>query len=109
VLSAVIDLAVARRATVGTLQNDPAIARLLAEHPPFLEIQTRLLLLVSGQTTTPTSQVRSAMIFAALTGAIAHPIVADLDDDTLRRELIGLVERLHEPGLPSKGASDTNR
>jgi AcrR family transcriptional regulator len=109
VLSAVIDLAVARRATVGTLQNDPAIARLLAEHPPFLEIQTRLLLLVSGQTTTPTSQVRSAMIFAALTGAIAHPIVADLDDDTLRRELVGLVERLHEPGLPSKGASDTNR
>jgi AcrR family transcriptional regulator len=108
VLAAVIDLAVARRRTVGTLQNDPSISRLLAEHPPFRQIQTRLRLLLSVETATPTSQVQSAMIFAALTGAIAHPIVADLDDETLRRELVQLVERLLVPDPGSRGASDRN-
>jgi AcrR family transcriptional regulator len=108
VLAAVVDLAVARRRTVGTLQNDPSIARLLAEHPPFRQIQTRLRRLLSGETATPTSQVRSAMIFAALTSAIAHPIVADLDDATLRRELLQLVERLLAPDPGFRGASDRN-
>jgi AcrR family transcriptional regulator len=109
VLAAVIDLAVARRRTVGALQNDPTIARLLAEHPPFRQIQARLQLLLSGGAVTPTAKVRSAITSAVLTGAIAHPIVADIDDDTLRRELIGLVERLHEPGRRSKRAAGTSR
>jgi len=94
VLGVVIDLAVARRRTVGTLQNDPSVARLLAEHPPFRQIQMRLRQIMSGEPATSTSQVQSAVVFAALTGAVAHPMVADLSDETLRQELKLLIERL---------------
>ena len=98
-------LAAARSALCRTIRPSRV---LLAEHPPFRQIQTRLRLILSGETATPTSQVRSAMIFAALTGAIAHPIVAHLDDETLRRELLQLVERLLEPDSGSRGDSDGN-
>jgi AcrR family transcriptional regulator len=109
VLGVVIDLAVARRRTVGSLQNDPSVARLLAEHPPFRQIQTRLRQLLSDERTTSTSQVQSAVVFAALTGAVAHPLVADLSDETLRHELKQLIERLLQSPSDAQGSSRTKR
>ena len=34
------------------------------------------------------------MIAAAIGGAVTHPLVTDLDDETLRSELFGLTQRL---------------
>jgi hypothetical protein len=42
--------------------------------------------------------VRTAMLFAAVSGAVIHPFVVDLDDDTLRDELLRLARRFL--GLP---------
>ncbi len=109
VLAAVIDMTVARRRSVGALQNDPSVTRLLAEHPPFRRIQTRLRHVLSGERSADTLQVQSAMMFAALTGAVSHPMVADLDDETLRRELGRLVRRLLEPDHGTKGVTGRNR
>lgn len=109
VLAAIIDMAVARRHTVGSLQNDPSVTRLLAEHPPFRHIQRRLHQVLSGEQSAVTSQVQSAMIFSILTGAVGHPMVADLDDETLRRELGHLVPRLLEPDRGTRGARSINR
>jgi AcrR family transcriptional regulator len=109
VLQAIIDMAVARRHTVGSLQNDPSVARLLSEHPPFRQIQSRLHQALSGERSAATSKVQSAMIFSVLTGAVAHPMVADLDDETLRREVRHLVQRLLEPDRGAGGARSSNR
>jgi len=37
--------------------------------------------------------VPAAMLTAAIGGAVMHPLVADLDDDTLRAQLLHLARR----------------
>ena len=93
-----VDLAVERRHMVGIIQNDPVIVRLLAEHEPFRQLMERLYRLLMGDDPTPTARVPAAMLVAAIGGAVIHPLVADLDDDTLRANLLGIARRfLHVP------------
>lgn len=89
-LGQVIDHAVGRRRMVNTLQNDPVIVRLLARHQPYQEFMTRLFGVLLGQAVDPESRVRVAMVASAVGGAVTHPLVADLDDATLRAELLSL-------------------
>jgi AcrR family transcriptional regulator len=93
-LNQVIQLAIGRRRLVGTLQHDPVIIRLLGEHQPFQQFMQRLFTVLLGGTFDARSRVRAAMIAAAIGGAVTHPLVTDLDDETLRSELLGLTQRL---------------
>jgi AcrR family transcriptional regulator len=86
-LTLVIDLAVRRRRIVSALQQDPVIIRLLAQHEPFLALMDRLFGVLTGGDTGAAARVRGAMISAAIGGAVTHPLVADLDDETLRSEM----------------------
>ena len=88
VLAQVIDNAVARRRMVSTLQHDPVINRLLANQEHFQQFMRRLYRVLVGDARSPEARVRAAMIAAAIGGAVMHPFVADLDDDTLRAELL---------------------
>ncbi len=65
-LTRVIDMAVEQRQAAATLQLDPVIVRLLADHEPFQQLLTRL--------------------YGVLLG--------DIDDDTLRSQLLLLTRRL---------------
>jgi len=89
-LHRVIGLAVARRRMVGTLQHDPVIVRLLGELEPFQVFMRRLFSVLLGGGADAGDRVRAAMIASAIGGAVTHPLVADLDDDTLRAELVRL-------------------
>ena len=91
-LAQVIDLAVERRRMVITLQHDPAVVRLLAERKPFQQFMERLYRVLLGDGIGAGVRVRVAMISTAIGGAVMHPLVADLDDDTLRLELRRLTE-----------------
>lgn len=93
-LTEVIDLAVRRRGLVGTLQNDPVIVRFLAEHEPFQQLINRMYCVLIGVETGPEARVPAAMLSAAIGGAVVHPLVADVDDDTLRFHLLRLTSRL---------------
>ncbi|WP_426573914.1 TetR/AcrR family transcriptional regulator [Aquihabitans sp. McL0605] len=97
-LDAVIDLAVERRHMVSVLQSDPVMVRFLAEHEPFQEVMARMYRVVIGADADVEARVPAAMLAAAIGGAVVHPLVIDLDDDTLRRELLRLTRRLF--GLP---------
>ncbi len=97
-LTQVIDLAVERRRMVITLQHDPAVVRLLAEHKPFQQFMERLYGVLIGHETGAEVRIRVAMISVAIGGAVMHPLVADLDDDTLRFHLLRLTEQFL--GLP---------
>lgn len=89
-LRQVIDLAVGRRSLVSTLQHDPVIARLLAEHEPFEQYMQRLFRALLGGSSDAGARVRVAMVASAIGGAVSHPLVAGLDDAMVRSELLDL-------------------
>ncbi len=88
-----IDLAVERRRMVSTLQHDPVVVRLLAEHEPFQQFMKRLYRVLIGHEIGAEARVQAAMISTAIGGAVTHPLVADLDDDTLRSQLLHLTRQ----------------
>jgi AcrR family transcriptional regulator len=95
-LALVIDLAVQRRRIVSALQQDPVIIGLLAKHEPFLHLMDRLFAVLTGGDTSAAARVRGAMISAAIGGAVMHPLVVDLDDETLRSQMLQFTRELFE-------------
>ena len=92
-LSRVIDMAVERRRAASTLQFDPVIIRLLADHEPFQQFLTRLYGVLLGDAGDE-ARVRAAMLSGAIGVAVVHPLVADVDDESLRSQLLLLTRRL---------------
>jgi AcrR family transcriptional regulator len=90
VLAQVIDLAVQRRTMVSAVQHDPVVVRFLAKHEPFRALMDRLTTVMTGGDTSADARVRTAMASAAIGGAVLDPLVADLDDATLRSLLLHL-------------------
>ena len=92
-LGGVIDLAVKRRGAAATLQFDPVIVRLLAEHKPFQQFIQRLYGVLLGDAGDD-ARVSAAMLSGAIAVGVVHPLVADIDDDTLRARLLHITRRL---------------
>ena len=95
-LTGIVDLAVTRRRTVRTLLSDPVISGFFVEHAAFRDVTHRLHRILMGDDPGPEQQVRTAMLIAAISGAVMHPYVVSLDDDVLRRELVALARRFLE-------------
>ena len=95
-LTLVIDLAVQRRRIVSALQQDPVIVRLLAKHEPFLQLMDRLFAVLTGGDSGAAARVRGAMISAAIGGAVMHPLVVNLDDETLRAQMLQFTREFFE-------------
>jgi len=105
-VTSIVDLAVERRRTVGTILGDPVIIGVFEHHAPFRRVMHRLSRLLMGDEAGPQALVSTAVLSAAISGAVIHPLVADLDDATLRSELLRLTHRLFDlPGGPSTGAT----
>jgi AcrR family transcriptional regulator len=92
-LTRVIDMAIERRRAAATLQFDPVIIRLLAEHEPFQQFLTRLYGVLLGDADDE-NRVSAAMLSGAIGTAVVHPLVADIGDDELRAQLLLLTRRL---------------
>ena len=92
----IVDLAVDRRRMESSLLGDPVIVRYFAHHEPFRKVMGRLYRLLVGDDPRPEAPVSVAMLVAAIGGAVMHPLVVDLDDETLRRELRRLATRFLE-------------
>ena len=86
-----VDLAVARRRMESMLLSDPVIVRFFAAHEPYRRVMGRMYRVLAGSD--PDARVAAAMLTAAIGGAVMHPIVAELDDDTLRAQLLHLACR----------------
>jgi AcrR family transcriptional regulator len=93
VIERIIDLAVERRREVSPLLNDPLIGRLYARDNRLLRVLDRLNVLLMGDDDEPESAFATAMLMAALSGAVMHPLVVDRDDETMRRQLLHLARR----------------
>ena len=97
-VAGIVDLAVRRRRTVSTILSDPVIAGFFADHDAFRDVMYRVRRLLIGDDPRAEAGVRTAMLLAAISGAVIHPFVVDLDDDTLHDELLRLARRFL--GLP---------
>jgi AcrR family transcriptional regulator len=95
-LARVSDMAVARRRWVNALQGDPVMIRLLGSHKPFVDLMARLYALLLDENADAGNRVRTAIVSSAVGGAIVHPLVAELDDDTLRTELLNVTKRFFD-------------
>jgi AcrR family transcriptional regulator len=96
-LVSVIEMAVRDRRLVRTLQFDPVVVRLLAEHKPFQLFMDRLYRVLLSDAGLD-GRIEAAMFSGALSTAVMHPLVADIDDDTLLERVTDLSRRLL--GLP---------
>jgi len=106
-LNLVIDHAVEHRRAANTLQFDPVIVRLLSEHEPFQRFIERLYGTLVGDEPGPDTQVRLAALTCVIGGTVSHPLVADLDDETLRDQLLDMARRI--VGLPEATQPKTGR
>jgi AcrR family transcriptional regulator len=95
-VSQIVDLTVESRRTMIPILSDPAIVRFFAEHEQLRHVMRRLSRLLMGDDTGPEARVQTAVLTAALSGAVLHPLVVELDDDTLRAQLQTLARRLFQ-------------
>ncbi|MDR3658653.1 MAG: TetR family transcriptional regulator [Mycobacterium sp.] len=89
----VVEMAVRDRRLVRTLQFDPVVVRLLAEHEAFQRFMDRLYRVLLGDAGLD-GRIEAAMFSGAISAAVMHPLVADVDDDTLLARLTDLSRRL---------------
>ena len=97
-LNRIVDHAVEHRRGAGAFQFDPVLVRLLSDHEPFQRFVERLYGMLVGDGVGPGARVRIAALTCVVGGTVAHPLVADLDDETLRAQLLDMVRQLI--GLP---------
>lgn len=89
----VIDMAVRDRRLVRTLQFDPVVVRLLAEHPPFERFMDRLYRVLLADDGVDV-MIEAAMLQGAISSAVMHPFLAGVDDETLRARLTDVSRRI---------------
>jgi AcrR family transcriptional regulator len=92
-VSHMVDLAVESRRAVNVILSDPVIVPVFTEHERARQVTGRLNRILMGDAAGRTSLVPTAMLMAAISGAAIHPLVRDLDDETLRSELMHLARR----------------
>jgi AcrR family transcriptional regulator len=93
-IGAMTALAVEQRRMAGVLQRDPVMLRFLEEHEPFRRVMERVNRVLMGGAADPRGRVLAATLAAAIAGAVIHPLVLDLDDESLRSHLLRQVRKL---------------
>jgi AcrR family transcriptional regulator len=93
-IGAMADLAVERRRWAGVLQRDPVMLRVLDEHAPFRRVMKRVNHLLMAGASEPRARIQAATVAAAIAGAVVHPLVLNIDDETLRSQLLKQVRKL---------------
>ena len=93
-VAAMIDLAVEQRRMAGILQRDPIMLRFLEEHRPFRRVMERINRVLMGGGANPNERVLAATLAAAIAGAVIHPLVLALPDETLRAQLLKQMRRI---------------
>ena len=93
-IAAMIDLAVDSRQMASVLQRDPVMLRFLEEHEPFRRVMERVNRVLMGGALDARARVQAAIFASAIGGAVIHPLVLDLDDESLRSQLLKQARKL---------------
>ena len=93
-IAAMIDLAVERRRMAGILQRDPVMLRFLEKHAPFRHVMRRVNRMLMGDAADPRARVQAATLESLIAGTVVHRLVLNLDDQSLRTELLKQARKL---------------
>jgi AcrR family transcriptional regulator len=104
-LRRVIDVAIERRGATSTLQFDPVVVRLLGEQEQFQRFIQRLYGVLIDDAAED-ARVSAAVLSGAIAVGVMSPLVADVDDDTLRSQLLRITHRLIGAPEVGDGAGD---
>jgi AcrR family transcriptional regulator len=105
----VIEIALEQRSVTRVLHNDPVMLRLLTEHEPSQHMFERMHRLMIGKAADAGARMRVAMLAGAIAAGTVHPLVADLDDNTVRSHLLELARFLLAPRAESGGRAAASR
>ena len=89
-----VDQAVKQRKVAGLLQRDPYIGKLFSEYDRFSHIMGLMNSLLVGPKDIAEARVTAALILTSIGGTVMHPMVAEVDDETLRNQLWDLADGL---------------
>ena len=108
-LDRMIEQAIDRRGAFSIPMFDPVIIRLQAEYEPFQRFIERLYAALLGTEAGVEARLHAAMLSSAISVAVMHPLLADVDGDTLRAYLKEMTRRMI--GLPewTEGSMLTRR
>ena len=87
-LVGLVDLVVDHRRVAAALRGDPAAGHVADSLESLHTLVTRLVRLLSGADPTTARRVAASMVVGGLMLSGVDPQLADLDDETLRRELL---------------------
>ena len=96
-VASMVDIAVERRHMESMLVGDPVIARFFTDYEPYRQIMSRLYRILLGDAGRTEDRIPAVILTAAIGGAVMHPLVAQLDDDTLRAQLVAFAHRVLDP------------
>jgi AcrR family transcriptional regulator len=94
VVTRMIEIAVERRREASVLQRDPVMLRCLERHARFRRVMERLNRILMGGLTDAQARVRAAMLASVVAGSVIHPLVLELDDESLRSILLKEVRKI---------------
>lgn len=93
-IDGMIELTLGDHRRMSAILNDPAVTGSMSGHAGYQALIRRIRHVIMGDDDTRPARVRTATLIAALNGTATHPMLARVDDDTLRRELLELAHRL---------------
>jgi AcrR family transcriptional regulator len=103
VVDGLIDHSLQRRDSKLLLRDDPVVVRVLADHEPFRHLMERMYTTLTGGEGIE-SRVQAVLFTSAIGAAAIHPLVADLDGETLRDELHKFARHLTQRLRPASRA-----
>jgi len=89
-----VDMTIGVGRSVSTVLSDPAVTGSFSHHDGYRDLFRRIRRLLMDEPATRESRIRTATLIAAINGTSTHPLVADLPDETLRREILFVAHRL---------------
>jgi AcrR family transcriptional regulator len=93
-LDRMIEQAIDRRGAFSIPMFDPVIIRLQGEYEPFQRFIERLYAALLGTDGGEEARLHAAMLSSAISVAVMHPLLAEVDGDTLRKYLQDMTRRM---------------
>lgn len=96
-ITGMVDMTIGVGRRVSTVLSDPAVTGSFSRHAGYLDLLRRIRRLLMDEPTTQRARIRTATLIAAINGTATHPLLADLDDETLRNEVLFVAHQLLTP------------
>jgi AcrR family transcriptional regulator len=93
-LERMIEQAIDRRGAFNVPLFDPVIIRLQAQYEPFQQFIERLYAALLGTEAGVEARLHAAMLSSAISVAVMHPLLADVDGPVLRAQLNQMMRRM---------------